>query len=112
MSKTTNNYLLQAEHAARMEAVAAITDNLEELVYEPGDLCFLRFRESEGAPDIRLLKAARIMRVETGHVLVNLGDNERRWFDKADFARRYYEAMFSIRCGPAGFNPMSVPRET
>lgn len=109
MSKTTNNYLLQAEHAARMDAVATVTDNLEELVYEPGDLCFLRFRESEGAPDIRLLKAARIMRVETGHVLLNLGDR-RVWMEKGEALRRYYDAVYEVSL-VRGLNFQSIPKK-
>lgn len=101
------NFVVQAAAAERAQAAAL--EQHAPLDFEEDTIFLLRSQERETAPDIVVIETARVMRVEVGHVLLNLGDR-RVWLDKSEALRRHYDAVY-VSTIKYGLNFQSIPKK-
>jgi hypothetical protein len=100
-----DNFMVQAENAERMHRQTLRAFALP--VFKENAVLLLRFPEQE-LKDCVSVKVCRVMRVETDHVLLNLGDDKRVWLSKEDAACRNRAAYdFSEE---RGFSFQSAPK--
>ena len=77
-------------------------------VFVEGGVHVMRFPENETSGN-RTLEPVKVLRVETGHVLIaRLGDR-RVWMGKDDAARRCYDALEIMK--NMGWTPQSIPKK-
>ena len=72
-----------------------------------GGVHVMRFPEDE-FPGSMKLEPVRILRVETGHVLLTRLGDHRTWMSKEDAARRCYDALEVMK--NMGWTPQSIPK--
>jgi hypothetical protein len=100
-----DNFMVQAENAERMHRQMLRAFSLP--VFKENAVLLLHFPEQE-LKDCVSVKICRVMRVETGHALLDLGDDKRVWMSKEDAACRNWAAYdFSE---DRGFSSQSVPK--
>lgn len=84
-----SNYLIQAAAAERIHKEQ--TSLLPAIRFERGSVHMMRFPERDTVDDA-VMEAVRVLRVETGHVLILHGRDTRTWMSKEEAARRCYDA--------------------
>lgn len=104
--KISNTYPSQATEAERFHKEQ--TSLLPTIRFEKGGVHMMRFPEAE-LPDTISMEAVRVLRVETGHVLVLHGRDARTWMSKEEAARRCYDALKLLTAMPSHLQ--STPKE-
>ncbi len=77
-------------------------------VFVEGGVHVMRFPEDE-FPESMKLEPVKVLRVETGHVLVTRLGDRRAWMGKDDAARRCYDALEVMK--NMGGTPQSIPKK-
>ncbi len=86
----SNNFMVQAESADRAHRqMSGIL--LKRPSFKENDVLLVRFPERE-VKDCVVVAACRVMRVETGHVLLEVDDGKRVWMSKEDVTYQNHAA--------------------
>lgn len=101
-----SNYLIQAAAAERL--LKEQTALLPTVRFEKGGVHMMRFPERDTVDDA-VMEAVRVLRVETGHVLILHGRDTRTWMSKEEAVRRCYDALKILTAMPSHFQ--STPKE-
>jgi hypothetical protein len=80
---------------------------LPVVTFVEGGVHVMRFPEDE-FPGSMKLEPVRILRVETGHVLITRLGDRRTWMSKEDATRRCYDALEVMK--NMGWTPQSIPK--
>lgn len=101
-----SNYLIEAAAAERIRREQ--TSLLPAIRFEKGGVHMMRFPERDIVDDA-VMEAVRVLRVETGHVLILHGRDTRTWMSKEEAARRCYDALKLLTAMPSHLQ--STPKE-